>query len=93
MRTSAAGLGALMMVVACGPTPKPDIVYRTKEVPVEVPVMCPIELVEIEGPDFAPADSNIEFAAIYAEGRIIALRRNNEQLREAIQACEAAVEE
>lgn len=82
----------VLLLAACA-APEPTVVYRTQEVKVEVPVACPIELRQIGGPDFAPADSNVEWAAVYAGGRILALRGVVEYYRQAIEACRRTVEE
>jgi len=84
---------AFLLISACSTgSPEPIIVREPVEVFVEVPVACEIDAPSVEGPDFAPADSNIEYAAIYAEGRIIGLRREVKNLRAAVENCNNAVE-
>lgn len=89
MRNCAALFGALILSACMGST-EPTVVYVPQEIKLEVPVSCPIDVPTTEGPDFAASDSNIEYAALYAEGRIVALRTEVDNLREAIQACEDA---
>ena len=91
MRTGALSLGTLILLAGCA-APEPEIVDRTQEVKKEVVVACPVDVPEVEGPDFAAEDSNVLFAATYAEGRIIALRKANTHLREAIAACQENAE-
>jgi len=86
MRACAIILGAL--TAACAAEREPLIVREPVEVLVETTVPCPVDVPATEGPDFAAADSNIEYAAIYAEGRIIALRSEVEELRSQIEACD-----
>lgn len=94
MRTRAILSGALtsltLVASGCGTAPEPVIVREPVEVLIKVPMPCPIDVPTTDGPDFAPADSKIEWAAIYAQGRIIALRAEVESLRAAAAACDAA---
>ena len=53
--------------------------------------MCPIAPRDVEGPDFAAADSNIEWAAVRAEARILALRQALTYYQGAVHACEEDV--
>lgn len=80
-------IGALILA-GCGTTPEPTVVYRTQRVEVPVAVSCPApEIARTEGPDFAPADSDIYEAAQYAAARIIGLRTEVDALREYAEAC------
>ena len=91
MRASALALGSALVLSGCATATsvEPTVVYRTKKVLVEVPVACPVNVPTVEGPDRAPADSTILYAAIYAEARIRALREAEQALRRAIEACNA----